>query len=98
MSLPLPGETRISAETVDERGAPAADAAEAARIAALTASHLTLLASRDGGWCRLYRDPGDGRLWELSYPRSEAHGGGPPVLRVLHPHEARARFGAFELP
>ncbi len=45
------------------------------------------------GWCKLLRDPGDGRLWELTYPQGELHGGGPPKLEVLSPEAARARYG-----
>jgi hypothetical protein len=33
-----------------------------------------------GGWEALYRDPNDERLWELTYPHSSWHGGGPPAL------------------
>ena len=36
-----------------------------------------------GGWESLYRDPSDGRYWELTYPQSEMHGGGPKRLTNL---------------
>ena len=38
---------------------------------------------RSGGWDKLFRDPVDGRCWLLTYPHSEMHGGGPPVLKHL---------------
>ncbi|MCK5943232.1 MAG: hypothetical protein KAI24_14730 [Planctomycetes bacterium] len=36
-----------------------------------------------GDWCVLYRDPGDGRLWELTWPQGQMQGGGPPQLAVI---------------
>lgn len=35
------------------------------------------------GWLALYRDRVTGQRWELSYPHSEMHGGGPKLLRCL---------------
>ena len=64
-----------------------------ARAAQLTAMKLVKLASRAGGWISLYRDPEDNRLWELSYPQSEMHGGGPPLLRVVSRIDATVAFG-----
>jgi len=46
-----------------------------------------------GGWDILYRDPQDGRYWELIYPRSHMHGGGPPELRCLTPEETEKKYG-----
>ena len=51
--------------------------ATSARIHALIQEHLQRLGDADGGWSVLFRDPEDGRLWELTYPESELHGGGP---------------------
>jgi hypothetical protein len=58
------------------------------RIEALTQQRLQRIASRDGGWTVLYRDPADGRFWELSFPRSELHGGGPAKLSFITRDEA----------
>ena len=33
-----------------------------------------------------------GRLWELTYPHSEMHGGGPPRLRVMTRQAAAAKY------
>ena len=45
-----------------------------------------------GNWTILFRDPEDGRYWELTYPRSEMQGGGPPRLTALSPEKAHARY------
>lgn len=65
----------------------------AMRIAWLIHSYLRVLASTDGGWATLFRDPSDGRLWEMTYPQSSLHGGGPRVLRVIAREEAIRRYG-----
>ena len=55
--------------------------------------HLLREAGRDpSGWDVLYVDPTDGRYWELIYPQSHLHGGGPPALRSLSESEARKRY------
>lgn len=63
------------------------------RIGELVRLHLRRLGHDARGWETLYRDPEDGRLWELTYPESHLHGGGPPQLRCLTFTEARAKFG-----
>ena len=45
----------------------------------------------------LYRDPGDGRYWELAYPNGEMHGGGPPSLIMLTEQEAKTKYGLTNL-
>jgi hypothetical protein len=44
-------------------------------------------------WIELYRDRIDGQYWELSYPESYHHGGGPPMLTMLEPEEAIRKYG-----
>ena len=61
------------------------------RIKALTSQWLQKIAG--GGWETLYRDPEDGRYWELTYPESHMHGGGPPRLTYLSKEQARAKYG-----
>jgi hypothetical protein len=65
------------------------------RIGDLVNDVLQYLADHpeQGGWRRLYRDPGDGRLWECSRPRMEMQGGGPRALRVITPERAREVYG-----
>jgi len=60
----------------------------------LVTYHLVEMASREGGWTTLHRDPVDGILWERTYPESGLHGGGPPTLTEISAEEARQRYGA----
>ena len=62
------------------------------RIDWLIAEKLERIANDSSGWETLYRDPRDGRLWELTYPRGEMHGGGPRRLHVLSQEEAAAKY------
>jgi hypothetical protein len=39
--------------------------------------------SEAGAWLILYRHKETGQFWELTYPQSEMHGGGPRLLRCL---------------
>jgi len=68
--------------------------ATCARIEQLMRSHLVRLASDDSGWNVLYKDPTDGRLWELTYASSESHGGGPPTLTVIASTEAKRKYAS----
>jgi len=63
------------------------------RIEWLLLNRLQRLASDASGWDTLLRSRTDGRLWELVYPHSEMHGGGPPLLRVMSPEAARIKYG-----
>jgi hypothetical protein len=42
-----------------------------------------LVEIRKGNWALLYRHQDTQELWDLIYPRSEMHGGGPRRLRRL---------------
>jgi hypothetical protein len=53
---------------------------------------LTFIASRDGGWARLYRDSDGSVFWELTYPQGEMQSGGPPRLESYSRDEVRARY------
>ena len=63
------------------------------RIFWLVSRRLTLLTVADGGWRQLYRDPRDGRLWELSFPHGSLHGGGPRRLEAITSAVASAIYG-----
>jgi hypothetical protein len=65
------------------------------RIEYLTECVLQKLGfSKEGGaWETLFRDPADGRLWERTYPESEYHGGGPPMLIVIDHATAMKKYG-----
>jgi hypothetical protein len=68
-------ETILIGQWMLEDGRPIADGVSR-RIAALTKSHLLEIGHDTSGWLTLYRDPNDGRLWELDDPQSELQGGG----------------------
>jgi hypothetical protein len=68
-----------------------ADAVEK-RIEWLTKQKLRHVATESSGWVTLYRDPRDGRFWELTYPQSEMHGGGPRRLHAISREEAAAKY------
>jgi hypothetical protein len=38
---------------------------------------------RRASWALLYRHRTTGELWDLTFPKSEMHGGGPRLLRRL---------------
>jgi len=63
------------------------------RIQALVKSYLVKLRTDASGWDVLYRDPADGRLWELTYPEGSLQGGGPPQLRHVSHDEANRKYG-----
>ena len=86
-----PAETEIAGRWVWSGGGIAADAA-AERIRALIESHLRMLGRSGDGWSTLYEDPTDGRLWELTYPESHLHGGGPPNLSLVTRAAAEASY------
>jgi hypothetical protein len=63
------------------------------RIFWLVSRRLTLLGVADGGWRQLYRDPRDGRFWELTFPQGSLHGGGPRRLECVAALVAAERYG-----
>jgi hypothetical protein len=54
---------------------------------------LDEIAHSADGWDTLYRDHRDGRWWELTYPQSEMHGGGPQRLTNISPAAVKAKYG-----
>ena len=64
-----------------------------ARILTLVTRHLVPLAAAANGWDQLFRDPRDGRLWELTFPHGSLYGGGPRQLTVLDADAVRAKYG-----
>lgn len=86
-----PEETRIVGGWILEHGRMLDDAASL-RIHELVATHLVKLGHDWSGWGTLYRDPTDGRLWELTYPQGDMQGGGPRTLQVLSEAAARSKY------
>lgn len=64
-----------------------------ARIFWLVSRRLALVGTSDGGWSQLYRDPRDGRHWELTFPQGSLHGGGPRRLALVPPEQVPGRGG-----
>ena len=63
------------------------------RIKWLVTEKLQEVTTDVSGWDVLYRDPADGRYWELTYPQSLMHGGGPPRLTHLSVEQAKNKYG-----
>lgn len=89
----LPNETVLTGAWVFENGNMRGDAVEE-RIDWLTSEQLVQIAIHPeyGAWERLFRDPSDGRYWELTHPQSGMQGGGPKQLRVLALQAASAKY------
>ena len=64
------------------------------RIQDLIARQLKKIAldPQFGAWQVLYLDPNDGRYWELTYPNSGMHGGGPRRLTHVSTALAIAKY------
>ncbi len=85
-------EREIRGQWTMVRGHVQADA-NCHRIEDLVSHHLREVGRDATGWNQLFIDPDDGRYWELTYPESELHGGGPPRLTVLGEDDARSKYG-----
>ena len=64
-----------------------------ARIEDLISSHLVSLGADESGWDALFRDPDTGKLWELTWPQSGMHSGGPPRLALVRAEDVRSKYG-----
>jgi len=87
-------ETLIEGQWASSRGCALRDA-NCDRILALVQSYLRRLESR-GGKGHFFKDPSDGRIWELSHPQHHLPGGGPPRLRQLSFIEVE-QFGVVDV-
>lgn len=86
-----PNETKLCGKWILENGKLVADVT-ARRIDYLVQNELVEVGRSDDGWDILYLDKGDGRYWELNYPDSSQHGGGPPCLDFLSRDTAVAKY------
>lgn len=84
--------TVLEGQWVMRKGEPIADAV-CKQINTLTDTFFIKLGHDSSGWLTLYRNPENGSLWELDYPQSEMHGGGPPRLKLISSEEARSKYG-----
>ena len=89
----MPDETELIGNWIKNGSAVVGDPTEV-RISRLIANDLQKVAvgPESGGWETLYRDPADGRYWELTYPRGEMHGGGPKRLTNLPAAAATKKY------
>src|ERR1700735_1433005 len=62
------------------------------RIQWLIANLLNKVATDWSGWELLYRNPQDGRYWELTHPHGELQAGGPCALRFLSDEAAAQKY------
>lgn len=85
-------ETEITGKWFMSHGRAVADET-CQRIVDLTNGYLLEVCRDSSGWDTLYRDPNDGRFWELIYPQGDLQGGGPPQLRCLLADEAKGKYG-----
>lgn len=85
-------ETRLVGSWV-EKGSSVVQDSVCERIRWLTDSYLEQVAVDGDNWSALYRNPDDGSYWELTYPQSYMHGGGPPTLQLVSKDDARKRYG-----
>jgi len=84
-------ESKICGKWVSEDGKLVADVTTK-RIYHLVEKELVEVARAEDGWSVLYLDKRDDRYWELSYPDSDQHGGGPPCLESLSRDVALAKY------
>jgi len=87
-----PDEARLDAAEQSGPDASSGDEVDR-RIFWLVRHSLRPVAMANGGWDQLYRDPRDGRYWELTFPHGTLYGGGRRRLAVLTEQEARTKYG-----
>lgn len=62
------------------------------RIDWLASSKLEFVDQNSTGSEMLYRDPADGRYWELTRRAFHLRGGGPPILKVIGVEDASRKY------
>lgn len=88
-----PGETELLGQWIEQPDGRVVGDPVDERIRWLTINRLAPLGTTSDGWDWLFRDPRDGRLWELTYPQGSLHGSGPRRLALIAPEVALARYG-----
>lgn len=88
-----PGETELLGQWIEQPDGRVVGDPVDERIRWLTINRLAPLGTTSDGWDWLFRDPCDGRLWELTYPQGSLHGSGPRRLALIAPEVALARYG-----
>ncbi len=67
------------------------------RIVALCDNLLEKIISSEVHYSILYRDPNDGRYWELIFTEPEFHGGGTRKLTFISDNEAKVKYQLDEI-
>ena len=91
MNVLQSSETALVGRWIQRDGQVVADETSE-RIEWLVKNKLRRVAQSTDGWTVLYQDPADERFWELTYPESGSHGGGPPTVHAIAAVDARARY------
>jgi len=92
-----PIETHITGNWIFVDGTMRSDENEK-RVQRLITTYLEEIGKDGSGWQKLYRDPSDGRYWELNWPRGEVQGGGPMELRIIEKRAALEKFTLYANP
>lgn len=92
MRLLEPNEVRLDGQWI-KVGDEVVDDDTTRRIRELISCALTKVAIAKNGWEALYVDQRDGRMWELTYPHSDWHGGGPPSLINVAKDHVQTKYG-----
>jgi hypothetical protein len=92
----LPSETSLVGQWLFKDGHVTTDEM-CRRIESLIENYLDELGRDTTGWDVLYRDPKDRRLWELTYPLSDMHGGGPPQLTLVSFEQVSAKYPNLQI-
>jgi len=50
------------------------------------------VATDESGWDILYKEKSSNKYWELTYPNSEMHGGGEPLVSLLSLEDVKLKF------
>jgi hypothetical protein len=88
-----PHERQLIGRWADGEAGGATDDVDA-RIFWLVSQRLEPKGFASNGWDALFRDPRDGRYWELTFPQGSLFGGGPRQLTLLSPAAAAAKYAA----
>jgi Immunity protein 27 len=86
-----PEEVLLEGEWID-LGSRVVAGETSVRIRWLVESRLGRIQAAPHGAGVLFRDPYDGRYWELTYPHPELPQGGPPRLELIDADTAAVRY------
>jgi hypothetical protein len=87
-------ESEIVGEWIEQSAGKVVANHSCERIDWLVKYALKEISVNGDSWEILYQNPKDGAYWEMSYPSSHMHGGGPPKLSKLSSALAKEKYGA----